>query len=159
MRIASTQRGAIFGNSARNSASQFSGAFGGGLTRRPLLLRLPNVLALHLKRFKYVESLDETRLPLSFPMELSVENVVNDGAAHAGRTSHLFAVVVHLGSGPNHGHYVSLVRSHNKWLLFDDESVELIKESAIEQCFGTLEETGRSTDTGYILFYQSDVWD
>ena len=51
------------------------------------------------------------------------------------------------------------MRSHNKWLLFDDESVELIKESAIEQCFGTLEETGRSTDTGYILFYQSDVWD
>ena len=120
------------------------------------------MLALHLKRFKYVESLGRFKnlaYRVSFPMELSMENVVNDGAAHAGRTYHLFAVVVHLGSGPNHGHYVSLVRSHNKWLLFDDESVELIKESAIEQCFGTLEETGRSTDTGYILFYQSDVWD
>ena len=129
---------------------------------RDSLLRLPNVLALHLKRFKYVESLGRFKklaYRVSFPMELSMENVVNDGAAHAGRTYHLFAVVVHLGSGPNHGHYVSLVRARNKWLLFDDESVELIKESAIEQCFGTLEETGRSTDTGYILFYQSDVWD
>ena len=72
------------------------------------------MLALHLKRFKYVESLGRFKklaYRVSFPMELSMENVVNDGAAHAGRTYHLFAVVVHLGSGPNHGHYVSLVRA------------------------------------------------
>jgi ubiquitin C-terminal hydrolase len=34
-------------------------------------------------------------------------------------------VVVHVGSGPNHGHYISLVRSHTHWLFFDDENVEM----------------------------------
>jgi len=37
----------------------------------------------------------------------------------------LFAIVVHVGTGPNHGHYVCIVKSHGKWLLFDDESVEV----------------------------------
>ncbi|KAJ8624972.1 hypothetical protein MRB53_033502 [Persea americana] len=45
-------------------------------------------------------------------------------------------VVVHVGSGPNHGHYVSLVKSHNHWLFFDDENVEMIDESAELRGFG-----------------------
>jgi ubiquitin carboxyl-terminal hydrolase 12/46 len=32
----------------------------------------------------------------------------------------LFAAVVHVGSCPNHGHYVSL--------FFDDENVEMVEE-------------------------------
>jgi ubiquitin C-terminal hydrolase len=36
-------------------------------------------------------------------------------------------VVVHVGSGPNHGHYVSLVKSHNQWLFSDDENVEMVE--------------------------------
>ena len=55
--------------------------------KRIRIARLPNVLALHLKRFKYVESLGRFKklaYRVSFPMELSMENVVNDGAAHAG---------------------------------------------------------------------------
>ena len=39
---------------------------------------------------------------------------------------HLFAVVIHVGSGPNMGHYVSMVKSHEHWLLFDDEVVEVL---------------------------------
>ena len=35
----------------------------------------------------------------------------------------LFAVVVHVGSGPNHGHYVCLVKSHGQWLTYDDDTV------------------------------------
>ena len=31
---------------------------------------------------------------------------------------------VHVGSGPNHGHYVALVRAHNRWLCFDDDVIE-----------------------------------
>lgn len=40
----------------------------------------------------------------------------------------LFAVVVHIGRGPNHGHYVAVVKSGGRWLLFDDEIVELVNE-------------------------------
>lgn len=67
----------------------------------------------------------------------------------------LFAVVVHVGSGPNHGHYVSLVKSHNHWLFFDDENVDIVDESAIQSFFGSAQECSTNMDHGYILFYES----
>ena len=40
----------------------------------------------------------------------------------------LVAVVIHCGSGLNRGHYISIVRSGNLWLLFDDDLVEVNSE-------------------------------
>lgn len=37
----------------------------------------------------------------------------------------LIAVVVHCGSGPNRGHYITIVKSHGFWLLYDDDIVEV----------------------------------
>jgi len=37
----------------------------------------------------------------------------------------LVAVVVHCGSTPNRGHYITLVKSHYYWLLFDDDIVDV----------------------------------
>lgn len=37
----------------------------------------------------------------------------------------LMAVVVHCGSGPNRGHYISIVKSHGFWVLFDDDIVDV----------------------------------
>lgn len=37
----------------------------------------------------------------------------------------LIAVVIHCGSGPNRGHYISIVKSHGFWLLFDDDIVDV----------------------------------
>ncbi|KIO31711.1 hypothetical protein M407DRAFT_4838 [Tulasnella calospora MUT 4182] len=48
----------------------------------------------------------------------------------------LFAVVVHIGGGPHHGHYITLVKASTTWLLFDDDSVEAIKEADIPKYFG-----------------------
>lgn len=48
----------------------------------------------------------------------------------------LFAVVIHLGSHLNQGHYISLVRSHDFWLLYDDEAVEPVAESELYNYFG-----------------------
>lgn len=41
------------------------------------------------------------------------------------------AVVIHCGSGPNRGHYISIVKSHGFWLLFDDDMVDV---SITENC-------------------------
>lgn len=41
----------------------------------------------------------------------------------------LSAIVVHLGSQINRGHYISLVKSHQEWLLFDDDVVEVVSET------------------------------
>lgn len=35
---------------------------------------------------------------------------------------------MHIGRGLNHGHYVAVVKSGGRWLLFDDEIVELVNE-------------------------------
>lgn len=71
------------------------------------------------------------------------------------REYELFAVVIHLGSGPNHGHYVALIRSHKHWLLFDDDTVSLVDETYVQGCFGSSQDNQGSVDSGYLLFYQA----
>eukprot|EP00246_Nothoceros_aenigmaticus_P015837 TRINITY_DN6841_c0_g1_i1.p1 TRINITY_DN6841_c0_g1~~TRINITY_DN6841_c0_g1_i1.p1 ORF type:complete len:373 (+),score=71.20 TRINITY_DN6841_c0_g1_i1:149-1267(+) len=117
----------------------------------------PRILALHLKRFKYIEQLGRYKklsYRVVFPLELKLVNTTDDAPNSEAEYS-LFAVVVHVGSGPNHGHYVSLVKSHNHWLFFDDENVEIIDESVVQTFFGSTQEYANNTDHGYILFYES----
>ena len=49
----------------------------------------------------------------------------------------LFAVVIHVGSGPNHGHYVCLVKSPTGWLCIDDDLVDAVDESVLPTFFGS----------------------
>jgi ubiquitin C-terminal hydrolase len=37
----------------------------------------------------------------------------------------LVAVVVHIGSSLNRGHYISIVKSEDIWILFDDDIVDV----------------------------------
>lgn len=37
----------------------------------------------------------------------------------------LVAVVVHIGSSLNRGHYISIVKSDGFWILFDDDIVDV----------------------------------
>ncbi|CAM9174487.1 unnamed protein product [Ectocarpus sp. 6 AP-2014] len=134
------------------------------------LKRLPRVLTLHLKRFKYVESLENfSKLShrVVFPLELRTPNMTDaageadaDGRLYRQASScislvfhALFAVVVHIGRGPNHGHYVAVVKSGGRWLLFDDEIVELVNEQVLKQCFGLARPASAATNTGYLLLY------
>lgn len=55
---------------------------------------------------------------LHFPLQ-------SDDASNPDRLYDLVGVVVHCGSGPNRGHYISIVRSQGLWLLFDDDIVEV----------------------------------
>lgn len=122
--------------------------------KRMKIKKPPHILVIHLKRFKYIEQLGRYKklsYRVVFPLELKLSNTVEDAESEYS----LFAVVVHVGSGPNHGHYVSLVKSHNHWLFFDDENVEMIDESAVQTFFGSAQEYSSNTDHGYILFYES----
>ena len=120
------------------------------------VLQLPSVMALHLKRFKYMEQLQRFKklsYRIVFPFELKVPNTA--AATQAPDSVYdLFAVVVHLGSGPNHGHYIAMVKSNDHWLLFDDDAVELIDEARVRRVFGLSHDEQLSTETGYILFYR-----
>ncbi|XP_050944118.1 ubiquitin carboxyl-terminal hydrolase 4 isoform X1 [Cucumis melo] len=122
--------------------------------KRMKIKKPPHILVIHLKRFKYIEQLGRYKKLLYrvvFPLELKLSNTMEDADSEYS----LFAVVVHVGSGPNHGHYVSLVKSHNHWLFFDDENVEMIDESVVQTFFGSAQEYSSNTDHGYILFYES----
>ncbi|KAK0043017.1 ubiquitin carboxyl-terminal hydrolase 12, partial [Biomphalaria pfeifferi] len=126
--------------------------------KRMRVKKLPQILALHLKRFKYMEHLNryiKVSYRVVFPLELRLFNT-SDDAFNPERLYDLVAVVVHCGSGPNRGHYISIVKSHGFWLLFDDDIVDKIDASQIEEFYGVPSDMHKtSSESGYILFYQS----
>jgi len=89
-----------------------------------------------------------------FPLELRLFNT-SDDASNPERLYDLIAVVIHCGSGPNRGHYISIVKSHGFWLLFDDDLVDKIEATNIEDFYGLTSDIQKNSESGYILFYQS----
>ncbi len=84
--------------------------------KRMLIRSAPAVLALHLKRFKYAEALGmHTKLThrVAFParLRLGAAACVEAGSPDVNAEYTLFAVVVHVGSGPHHGHYVAFTKA------------------------------------------------
>jgi len=141
--------------------------------KRMKIKALPQVLIIHLKRFKYVDldygggSRDSSSgrasgirfMKLShrvvFPLELRLSHAAALSSVNPEQVYHLFSVVIHIGSGPNQGHYISVIKSQSGWQVFDDQSVHPIKESQISSIFGSPypNPSTASSQTGYILFY------
>ncbi|KAI0640333.1 hypothetical protein C8Q77DRAFT_1086021 [Trametes polyzona] len=120
--------------------------------KRMKIKKLPNVLALHLKRFKYQEDVGKyikLAYRVAFPLELRLFNTVDD-AEDPDRLYELFAIVVHIGTGPHHGHYVTIIKARGTWMLFDDDTVSTIKESDIPKYFGD-----SNNGSAYVLYYQA----
>ena len=49
----------------------------------------------------------------------------SDDACNPDRMYDLISVVIHCGSGLSRGHYISIVKSHGAWVLFDDDIVDV----------------------------------
>ena len=47
------------------------------------------------------------------------------------------------------------MKSHGFWLIFDDDIVDKIDPATIEDFYGLTADIQKSSETGYILFYQS----
>ncbi|KAH8814974.1 putative ubiquitin carboxyl-terminal hydrolase creB [Xylogone sp. PMI_703] len=126
--------------------------------KRMKIKRLPKILALHLKRFKYTE--DMTRLQKLFhrvvyPYYLRMFNTTDD-AEDPDRLYELYAVVVHIGGNAYHGHYVSVIKTKDRgWLLFDDEMVEPVDKHYVRNFFG--DKPGMAC--AYVLFYQETTYE
>lgn len=121
--------------------------------KRMKIKRLPRILALHLKRFKYTEDLQRLQKlfhRVVYPYYLRLFNTTDD-AEDPDRLYELYAVVVHIGGGPYHGHYVSIIKTQERgWLLFDDEMVEPVDKAYVRRFFGGENELA----CAYVLFYQ-----
>ncbi|KAK1636496.1 ubiquitin carboxyl-terminal hydrolase [Colletotrichum phormii] len=126
--------------------------------KRMKIKRLPKVLALHLKRFKYTE--DYSRLQKLFhrvvyPYHLRMFNTTDD-AEDPDRLYELYAVVVHIGGNAYHGHYVSVIKTQDRgWVLFDDEMVEPVDKHFVRNFFG--DKPGMAC--AYVLFYQETTFE
>lgn len=126
--------------------------------KRMKIKRLPKVLALHLKRFKYTE--DYSRLHKLFhrvvyPYHLRMFNTTDD-AEDPDRMYELYAVVVHIGGNAYHGHYVAVIKTPDRgWLLFDDEMVEPVDKHFVRNFFG--DKPGMAC--AYVLFYQETTFE
>ncbi|KAK4995009.1 hypothetical protein LTR66_005090, partial [Elasticomyces elasticus] len=107
--------------------------------KRMKIKRLPRILALHLKRFRYTEDLQRLQKlfhRVVYPYHLRLFNTTDD-AEDPDRLYELYAVVVHIGGGPYHGHYVSIIKTQDRgWLMFDDELVEPVDKSFVKNFFG-----------------------
>ncbi|GAB7364456.1 hypothetical protein MBLNU230_g4996t1 [Neophaeotheca triangularis] len=129
--------------------------------KRMKIKRLPRILALHLKRFKYTEDLQRLQKlfhRVVYPFHLRLFNTTED-AEDPDRLYELYAVVVHIGGGPYHGHYVSIIKTQDKgWLLFDDELVEPVSKDYVLSFFGGEPVPGvqdaKQLACAYVLFYQ-----
>jgi ubiquitin carboxyl-terminal hydrolase 9/13 len=69
------------------------------MSHRMKIKKLPNILALHLKRFKYQEDLKKyikLTYRVAFPLELRLFNTVDD-VDDPDRLYELFGIVIHIG--------------------------------------------------------------
>ncbi|WFD06751.1 ubiquitinyl hydrolase 1 [Malassezia vespertilionis] len=121
--------------------------------KRIKIRHLPDILALHLKRFGWDEGAQayiKNACRVVFPLDLRLFNASNQ-ANNPDREYELFGIVVHVGAGAHQGHYISVIRVGPRWVLFDDELAETISESEIAKFYGDSPETG----SAYVLFYRA----
>ena len=86
-----------------------------------------------------------------YPPTLRLFNTTDD-ADDPDRLYELYAVVVHIGGGPYHGHYVTVVKNDEtgNWMLIDDEAVEAVDDGFVGRFYG--DRPGMAS--AYVLFYQ-----
>lgn len=118
-------------------------------TKRFWIRRLPNVLCLHIKRFRW-NNFYRTKIDLriSFPINaLDMSQFVLNNGPETRRSNSscniydLAAVIVHHGNGSSCGHYTSFAINNGVWMHFNDHSVKEVSSAAVAEC------------KPYILFY------
>lgn len=122
--------------------------------RHQLIHSPPLYLILALNRFGYDARAQERRKissHCSVPATLDIAAYLREGAADY----RLQGVVLHTGT-PESGHYTSLRKSGQKWLLCDDASVQEVPESTVLSLAGGPLEAAlnHSAPTAYLLIYK-----
>lgn len=123
-------------------------------TKKCYIRKLPQVLFITLARYSYTgkKNLDEVEAPFELSVPLR-ENRSPSQSPSAHRYNEdedneyvLVAVVCHLGSSLNAGHYTSYVYNQNNfsWYSCDDDSITKVQEADVKN---------DATKSGYCFFY------
>jgi ubiquitin C-terminal hydrolase len=129
-------------------------------TRKPAITKAPLVLVIHLKRFAYtIHGRTKLRDPVFIPIQFDLPCLLGKGSSNNGNQTSipydLVAEIIHVGRGPNSGHYYSRIRSprqqqqqHNNnnctttWIEYDDDILKIVPEQLVS-----------NEPNGYIMFY------
>lgn len=124
------------------------------------LVRLPQTLTIHLKRFCFEKSANVHKLShyLPFPQDLDFNAVLTENQCEAdddekaGWKYELFAVVAHSGSS-SCGHYCAYIRSltEHKWYCFNDSEVCQVLWDDVKCTYG--HSSLHWGETAYLLIY------
>ncbi len=90
---------------------------------------MPKILIVQLKRFKITNfSQKKLNYCINLPNDISLEFLLKEKEKYSASTLYnLSAVVVHVGTGNEYGHYYCLVKISGEWVKFDDENVTVRK--------------------------------
>jgi ubiquitin C-terminal hydrolase len=88
---------------------------------------LPKVLIVQLKRFKMSNNYQrKLTYAINIPHEIQLDFLLKDKEKHKDNTLYsLSAIVVHVGSGNDYGHYYCLIKISGTWFIFNDEKVDV----------------------------------
>jgi len=122
-----------------------------------LLITLPKILIVHLKRFKITDSSQQKKLnySINIPNDISLEFLLKENSKES-TLYNLSALVIHVGTGNEYGHYYCLVNFSGKWVKFDDENVVILEKKDLFEYFGNPDEDFEYNNNycAYLLFYE-----
>jgi ubiquitin carboxyl-terminal hydrolase 12/46 len=108
---------------------------------------LPDVAVFQLQRFEVDYQTRRTRKVhqgIPFPSMLTIN-----------RTNYeLRSIVVHIGSQLTSGHFVAILRIHERWILVNDSRISLLRNDQVEGFFSVGEDKNMCSTTAYLLFYE-----
>lgn len=109
------------------------------------IVKLPEVLCIHLKRFRF-DAYFSSKISrhIAFPMhDLDMGSYVKETVRQGNSTYELCAIITHYG-GAGGGHYVAFAKnsSHNSWFEFNDTRVRPVSPDTVINA------------EGYVLFYK-----
>jgi ubiquitin carboxyl-terminal hydrolase 20/33 len=107
------------------------------------VLQLPEVLCIHLKRFRH-ELMFSSKISsaVSFPLKgLDMRPYLHTDCVSKVTTYELFSVICHYGTAGG-GHYISYALNGGQWYEFDDQYVTRVPPEKVQSC------------EAYVLFYR-----
>lgn len=107
------------------------------------VLQLPEVLCIHLKRFRH-ELMFSSKISsaVSFPLKgLDMRPYLHKDCVSEATTYELFSVICHHGTAGG-GHYTCYALNNDQWYEFDDQFVTEVCADTVQAC------------QAYVLFYR-----
>lgn len=108
--------------------------------------KIPPVAVFQIQRFEYDRYTNEMKKlydHVPFPSALQLNNC----------NYQLKTVVVHIGSGLNSGHFVSVMLINERWIMASDTSLSVLNNDEVYEFFSLGENQRYSQPSAYLLFY------